>query len=208
MTDVKQTLTPKGVAETSFADKAQEYEDQLKAKTAQETLIEKTKLEVRELFAKYDWNHSGDDLTGLEDKLVVYKPVKIEPQDGLVFVTARTEGRSVSEIVNNPSLFKRLSKKFGKEFETFFRQVDDVFHYKDIKPEEEQDEAKTKAFRNAYHQLVLKLTQAQIDLKQAEQNLKNIKDYIAFCKEIGTLAGQPQKGGDQKGQQQQKQQNN
>lgn len=199
-------LTPSGIATTSFADKAKDYSDTLEKKTKAESEIEGNELAIKQLLNANDVKigYSESDLLGLEEKLKVFKPEAPEPErDGLAYVAARTEGRAFSEIVNNPPLFKKLSKKLGVNFEKLFKEVDDVFHQKDVKKEPELDKEKTDKLVTDYKTLVSKLVEARVDLKNAESTLKNIEKYVAFCKELGTLAGKPQ-GKDQKqdGQQQ------
>lgn len=199
-------LTPQGIAVTSFADKAKEYSDTLAQKTKTETSIEGLELEIRELLNKHDIKvgYSDKDLLGLDEKLKIYKPIVEVAQEGLVYTASRVEGRAFSEIVNNPPLFKKLTKKFGAQFEKFFKEVDDVFHQKEIKTEAELDEAKTTELTNEYHRLVVELVKLKTALKTEESTLKDIERYIAFCKELGTLAGKPQgkDGGGQQAKQQ------
>lgn len=199
-------LTPQGIAATSFADKAKEYSDTLAKKTKTETEIEGLELEIRELLNKHDIKvgYSDRDLLGLDEKLKIYKPVIETVQEGLVYTASRVEGRAFSEIVNNPPLFKKLVKKFGGQFEKFFKEVDDVFHQKEIKTEAELDVEKTNELSGKYHELVVQLVKLKTTLKTEESTLKDIEKYIAFCKELGTLAGKPQgkDGGGQQAKQQ------
>ena len=193
-------LTPQGIPTTDFGKKVSEYSDILSKKATKETEIAKTELAIRELFNKYEVAvrfSSTSDLVGQEEKLTIYKPAVEKKTDGLVFAAARAEGRAFSDIVSNPPLMRKLEKKFGAEFESFFRQVDDAFHMagdENVKRLEEDTE-KTAELKTAYLTLSGQLTNQKIELKQLEKELENVDKYIEFCKKIVALAPAPQKGG-------------
>lgn len=196
-------LTPQGIPTTSFAEKAKELESVLAEKTNVEEKIAETEMAIRELLHKYEMPtdiRESDDLSGLEEKLKVYKPKEKQHVEGLVYTAARAEGRAISEIVSNPPLMKALEKKFGPKFREFFRQADDVFHMKTIDKPSELDEAKTKALKEAYLVEVRKLAKYKVQVQSSEKKINNIEKYLDFCKKIVSLAPAPQKGG---GQQQQ-----
>lgn len=200
-------LTPQNIPTTSFQAKADEYGKILSAITEQETAIATNQFAMQELFAKYDVAvrfKDVEDYTGLEDKLTIYMPeVKVD-REGLVYTAAKAEGRAFSEIVSNPPLLKALEKRLGHKFLEFFREVDDVFHQKEITKEREEDKVKTAEIKVAYAKIASALMKAKITLKQKQQELKNVEQYIAFCKTIAALApATPQKGSGDKGQQQQ-----
>ncbi len=203
MTDTIQ-LTPQGIPTTSFADKAKELENVLTKKTELEAEIATSETAIRKLF--YTNNMPKDvreasDLMGLEDKLTVYVKKETKQVQGLVYTAAKAEGRAFSEIVSNPPLMKMLEKQFGAKFQKFFRDVDDVFHMKEINTPDQIDEDKTAALKTEYMTLTGNLMDKKIQLKTQEQKVKNIKEYIEFCKSIVSLAPTPQKGGGDKGQQ-------
>lgn len=198
------TLTPQGIPTTDFGGKVTEYSDILMNKSAKETEIAKTELAIRELFNKYEVAvrfQGVSDLVGQEEKLTIYKPVVEEKKDGLVFAAARAEGRAFSEIVSNPPLMRKLEKKFGAEFEVFFRQVDDAFHMagdENVKRQEEDTEKST-ALKSEYLTLSLQLTNQRIELKQLEKELENVDKYVDFVKKLVALAPAPKGKDQQKG---------
>lgn len=191
-------LTPTNIPTTDFSAKVSEYSNILGNKTDKEIEIAETELAIRELFASYEIGvriKGDNDLLGLEDKLTIYKPLEEKKEDGLVYVAARAEGRAFSEIVANPPLMKRLEKKFGAEFRDFFRSVDNTFHMTEDEKKQEVDTEKTEALKTSYMEMARKFMKLKIELQKIEKSLKNVEEYISFCKTIAALA--PAKGKDQ-----------
>jgi hypothetical protein len=203
MTDIKQ-LTPQGIPSTSFADKAEELEKFLGEKTTVETKLAEKEAAIRDLF--YDYNlpkeiRDTEKVVGLEDKLTIYLPEEPEVVMGLVYTAAKLEGRAFAELAANPSLLKRMEKKFGAKITEFIRQVDDVFHYKEITKERKIDTKQTTDIKSKYIKLIREYQKLQIELRGVTKKIENVDAYIAFCKSIVALAPAQSKGGDKQQQQ-------
>lgn len=205
MADATQ-LTPSGIPTMSFDKKADELETLLteRAKTEQE--MSDIILEVRKLFYVHGLPAYEKDENAFfnvsPDTMTIYLPVIPEKLEGLVYAAAKLEGRAFSELAQNPSLLKKMEKKFGKKFAEFVRQVDDVFHYKTIEKPKEVDKKATDTVQKGYHDLMIKYKKLDIQLTLTEAKIVNVNKYIQFCKDIVALAPakpqqQQQKGGNQ-----------
>jgi hypothetical protein len=118
--------------------------------------------------------------------------------------TSKGIGESEAEVAKAEFALKEWlnENNFGKLVES--GKLTDLWDKLVILKPEEEDEVKTAALRKGYGEHVKTLVNSKIGLEHKRTQLKDIKDYIVFLKEIAQLAPRPEKQQQKGGGQQQK----